>query len=473
MPIFIADTQKREARKALSFICGDWWPESLTTIGNAGGTTAIFSSLIGLAAASIIGKYLLLTSGTYTGQWRVISNFDNVTGTITVARAFGGQVASGVTVEIHEHRPDLYTLAINDAILVTYTTGVRRPVEVPIIIPDRSGIIGLPINLRTINSIFMGGPRKIKDLFDRADSTTSAGSDWTATTGTWGISSERLYSVSDADAGLLTRDPNLKDGYIQAIVRGTLNSGATYRSPPLCFRIAEDYLGAIDTNNYLLVRLLNGVVDLRKVDAGTESSLTTSTQTTSDGVDYVLGVHFAGDRIRVYLDRTVVIDYRLLGLNLKYLNNPRVGIRWDKAGSPATAARVDDYFAFDAYPEMPVQSYFHENDMLRLTINPAIGDLCFVRGHNTLSALAEDTTFGTLAADTTEAMEIELTDPAINILLNYAKYSLYKMLAQPGNTLDENEQQLYNAVAQGAMAEYDKLLKHGYVPSQRLQVRHL
>lgn len=79
-----------------------------TSAGAAGGTTLIDSSLMSKPADFIrTGEggepqtAILLTSGTYSGQVRYASGFAIATGTITVSNAFGGQVASGVTYEIH------------------------------------------------------------------------------------------------------------------------------------------------------------------------------------------------------------------------------------------------------------------------------------------------------------------------------------------------------------------------------------
>ena len=307
-------------------------------------------------------------------------------------------------------------------------------------------------------SLPWGQGAKIEDKFDRADSTTSAGGDWTATSATWGISSERLYSVTDTDGNLLTQDPDIQDGIVQAIVRGTLASGTVYRSPSLCFHIREDYLGAIDTNNMLLVRLLGGVVDLRKVDGGTESSLTTATLTTSDGVDYLLRVIYTGSLIRVFVDDIELITYNLLGLNQKYLTFPRVGVRWDKAGSPATAARVYDYRAYKL-----TQAYTDHHDWGQ---SADLRDLSFgligaynglwnsalleVEGGAPLSELGADTTFGTLASDTTAALEVQTTDPAFRLLMEYAKAELYDLMSEPAWNPDPASRADYSRMADKA-----------------------
>lgn len=65
--------------------------------GNVGGTTVICSLLGIFGDDFFIGATLEITSGTYNGQSRTVSDFAQTTGTLTVSSAFGGQIVSGVT----------------------------------------------------------------------------------------------------------------------------------------------------------------------------------------------------------------------------------------------------------------------------------------------------------------------------------------------------------------------------------------
>ena len=92
-------------RQELSKELGDYWASSLTSIGAADGTTIIDTVLTDKDndwVASPAGEdepTCLLTSLTYTGQERPIAS--KATSTLTVKRAYGGQVASGTTYELH------------------------------------------------------------------------------------------------------------------------------------------------------------------------------------------------------------------------------------------------------------------------------------------------------------------------------------------------------------------------------------
>ena len=468
MPYAIASATKRNLRQGVSFRAGDHWPLTTSSAGNAGGTTAVFASLIGQPASSIVNRYLLLNSGSNAGEWRRISSFAPSTGAITVVRAYTAEVAISVTAELHNIRPDLFTLAGNEAIYKVLDMVYREVVG--FIIPNGNDWHGMPRNMRTVSRILRLGSQAIKDLFDRADSTTTAGADWTATTGTWGTIGERLYSATDADADFITRDAALKDGLILAVVRGTTNHDSVYRTLSLAFRIREDYAGAIDTTTCLLVRILgtgiNAVVDLRKNDGGTEASLKTGAFTNVNGTDYLLWIFFVGSYIRVWGDGVEVISHELLGTDLKYRDYPRVGIRLDKAGSPGTAARADSYYAYHVTPGAVVSEDEPQANSLAIRL-PAQGGRAYtdstilmVEGQGRLTEMAADTTFEALASDTSAVLEIQTGDPAFQLLLDTARYLLYEHAAQPGNTADAEERTEYQRqaeIARAAMGDSTKL----------------
>ena len=97
MPSYVASATKGNLRQAISERLGDWWPLTSSASGNAGGTTAVFSSLIDRPTSSIDNLYLLQTGVTNTGEWRRISSFDPATGTITVVSAFTAQTLTAET----------------------------------------------------------------------------------------------------------------------------------------------------------------------------------------------------------------------------------------------------------------------------------------------------------------------------------------------------------------------------------------
>ncbi len=67
-----------------------------TSVGAAGGSTLVCSALT--AKADWNGNQIIITSGDYEGQARDINGTtNNVTGTVTVATVFSGQIPAGVT----------------------------------------------------------------------------------------------------------------------------------------------------------------------------------------------------------------------------------------------------------------------------------------------------------------------------------------------------------------------------------------
>lgn len=441
--------------------------------------------LAGAGTDHYVDMWLLCTDGANAGEFRRITGYTSASGTFTVGRAFTAQVASGVNIQVHAFQPDLYTWAFNRAIQKAYPQVSRIYEGYTLVDADRMQW-GVPRDIRHVYQVLYESrdSEDFSDMFARANSATDPGTGWTATAGTWGVTSERLYSVTDANADHLTHNPDqpeLWDGLIEAIVRGTLNSGTTYRSPALTFRIFEDRSEAIDTNNYLLVRLLNGAVDLRKVDGGTESSLDTESITTSDGVDYLVRVLFVGNRIRVWVDDVERITYELLGLNLKYAHEGRrVGIRWDVGGSPATAARVDNYRCHRLVPFRQIPDWSQEGDGRTLRI-PALGrfsgmvsgpQMALPRDNNVkqrwlkivgtspLTLMASDTTNGTLASYSTAVLELETTDPAWQVLLNYAVIELYNYVMQFAYEGDPEDLSRLALRAQQAQQDLKELTKY-------------
>ena len=193
--------------------------------------------------------------------------------------------------------------------------------------------------VRTID----GADAGVQDTFTRADSastmgTTEVGSKtWTAGAGTWGISSNKAYSVTDANSDKATLDSGLADAHLRCTVRGTFNHATNYRMSVLTFRY-------IDANNFLMVDLYNGNVRLGKVDVGVTSNLASVAQTTADDTDYAVRVEYVGTSVLVYVNEVLKITHTLAGGDAtKYLTQTVAGFLLSKGGSPATAARWDDF----------------------------------------------------------------------------------------------------------------------------------
>lgn len=98
-----------------------------TSAGAAGGTTAVCSTLSGIATTDdvFIGWWILLTSGTYgaTGtvaaRERLVTDYATSTGTLTFA-AYAGQVATSVTFELYPYQPSTLVTFLNRSKQMAY-----------------------------------------------------------------------------------------------------------------------------------------------------------------------------------------------------------------------------------------------------------------------------------------------------------------------------------------------------------------
>lgn len=101
--------------EGLSSFVNDWETSTATSAGNSGGTTLVDTYMSRYGDNHLSGMFIRLTSGTYNTQVRRIVSNTHSTGTITVSPAFGGQVASAVTYELHRYDPQLKFRALDKA----------------------------------------------------------------------------------------------------------------------------------------------------------------------------------------------------------------------------------------------------------------------------------------------------------------------------------------------------------------------
>ena len=438
MPTWTATTSQATIRHA---VIGDggYTATVTTTAGTAGGIDLIASSLIGYSEDLIIDRWFLLTSGTYSGQYRRARTFAPATGTVTMANTFGGTVATAVTFEIYQsvHRPDMITSAVNAAIQklgAGRVPSVYRVVNSYLIAnaSESGGASGdyyaTPRNMRNVFRISHVGSLVVNDEFNRANSTTSPGGSWTAQVGTWGISSERLYWVSGAEEDLVVHPTSLVDGAIFYTVEGT-----STQIVGSVFRIRETYLDAIQavyTGDDLTVRLTATATELYSFPAATP--LATSTHTHTDNVDYNIAIVFRGPLIEVWENDVQIISHTLLGTDMKYTQYGRWGFYVDTVSG--AAASIDSVYAFSLTTPVEWLDWKQSGDNLTLEI-PAIGrvrptGLLLVEGCSQLTLLAASTTAQTLTTDSTALMEIAATDPAWGKLVKQSQAELAKILSR-------------------------------------------
>ena len=461
----------------------------LRTTTSAGSTlTLVDAELIDLPPEMVTDHWIFVVTGDAIDQWRQAKSFAPSTGTTTVGRAYTATPGNAINYRIFPAwlRPDLITPAANEAIDELYS-GVYRQADAYLLSENTRQWYSLPSGVIRAHRILQGGVLKKKDLFDRAASATAPGGDWTVVAGTWGISAEQLYSASDVADDQIFIDVDTSDGEIETTIRGLLNHATVYRTPRIMFRVMEDYLNARITTDFLEVRLLNGQVLLRKFDLGTYSTLATGTLTTSDSTDYLVQIVFFGPRIRVFVDRVPLIDYALIGDDLKYLSGKQAGIFLEVAGTPAvgTTARINDFRAFS------LEGFHEHHDWQQIGQAIRFGEmgnrtgllndkLLLVEGSGLLSRFDDDTTFGVFANPTESTLEIQTfttasgnteKEPQYSVLLRKTAAILFRNAAHLMYGGSPEEQQRFLALAE----EWERGAqnfkhKHGAGPPTRMMM---
>lgn len=151
------------------------------------------------------------------------------------------------------------------------------------------------------------------DSFDRANSAVSLGSPdkgaaWSALSGTWGISSNRAYmpAANSSNQRAAVIDVGAEDFEIECEV--FLSSTRAYIG--LAFKHAS-------ATSFLATRIscdsANNTITLREITAATTGTLLV-TGPKADfilGASYMLRVRVEGDRVRVWVDDVLQIDYTM------------------------------------------------------------------------------------------------------------------------------------------------------------------
>ena len=197
---------------------------------------------------------------------------------------------------------------------------------------------------------------RLTDATTRANNTsypgaTDQGSPWQPAFGTWGINSNRLYSVTDADADQVFLANTYANMTVQADVKGTLLNSVNYRTPWLVWR---GVVSGGAPRYGAAVALLNGnvIVCINSTTVGAAAT------TTTDNTYYTLTVTQRNEVITVYVGGVSKITY---SLTTAYLNTlygmwtpyygqwtpytNLIGFLLFRGGSPATAAYMTNFKA--------------------------------------------------------------------------------------------------------------------------------
>lgn len=182
------------------------------------------------------------------------------------------------------------------------------------------------------------------DDFDRTNSGTTLGSEWSAVVGTWGIDNNQAYCVSDAprDFVLLADEVGVSDYSVSYEFSGDTTDylDSTYRIPYTIVRY-------VDSDNYLHADVIQDTIYLWKVDSGVESMLgyaaTTGVPTTG-GELMNFRVVCQGANIKAKLNDVLFLDFDLDSSDqTKFLSGQKVGFGMDVSGTPDFDLRFDNF----------------------------------------------------------------------------------------------------------------------------------
>lgn len=464
MPVYVATATPADYRQAVAQhpLVNDWFPGTSTGAGTT--TTIVDSGLSGWGDNEFQEWYALQGSGGGApGEWRTVDSFTG--STLTLRTANSVSLGNAKAYNLHKHRPDWYTMAGNTA-LRKLDRLVYRPVRGALLVPQYSQVAvtsaSLPRNMRRATRIYSAGWLVLNDPFTRGNATTP-GNGWSPTVGAWGITSNRLYCVSDTDGDLMVRDFIAKDVFIQSTVVATFANG----SPDLVFRGSAN-----DATNYLVVVLTATTVALKKVDASAaDSTLQSATGTFTTSVDHVVRIHAIGTRVLVWVDDVLYIDYQLLAGDVKYAEYTYAGFRLRRTG--ASAAGWDDYSIFSCTSgEMDLSDWSQDHMSEVVTFDHYLDpyDLLLVDGQALASAMPAATYSsagaGTLASDTTAVMEIATTDPAWELLVTQGVAELMRLARSAARS--DSDRAYYDNQLREAEMLLVKLRETHRMPSPRV-----
>ena len=114
----MATTAQSRLREMLVRATGLYISDTTSGSGAGDGTTVVDTSIVRYDTTLLTDKWLLLTSGSASGESRRIASVS--TSTITMVSAFSAQVAGSVTYEIMSYPPEIYHDAIRQATRTVY-----------------------------------------------------------------------------------------------------------------------------------------------------------------------------------------------------------------------------------------------------------------------------------------------------------------------------------------------------------------
>lgn len=191
----------------------------------------------------------------------------------------------------------------------------------------------------------LASPVVAEDIFNRADSATTlgyapSGQVWTAPQGTWSISSNEGYSVSDATNDMVILDTRSKNIDLTILTKGQAVQTHT--------RMAGVVFRATNINNNLRVGFSAAPgtpLTLSKISGGTVTVLASSANTVwGNDTYYEIRTVVSGASIVVYVNNTAAITHTLSGADFAdFGTQTNAGMRLIKVGAPSVEARVNKF----------------------------------------------------------------------------------------------------------------------------------
>ncbi len=423
---------------------GEWYSGTCTANGAANGTTLIdTTNLSDFGDDKFNDWWVLLTSGTYSGQARRVLDFIQSTGTITVNIAFGGQVVSAVTYELCKYHPTRQVRwAINKAL----------------------GLIFPNLHKQVVNDDLVAGNWLPNGGFE--DWTVSTNPDmWAGGTG-----------VTTRNTRLFTGTVSWYWGNYGLIVTRNGTDVSAYTSqafwPPLAdlfgktVRMEGWTACATATRTRLTLTTLIGSTEVATTSSAyNTASLTQLLRTDEFSVSKMSDCDIITAAIQVNTGNTNAYwdNVRLMGpdcyvyaLPLAFQNKTPEQV-WIQTGSWAHGDErpCDDRGDTYPYQQLSGDAWKVEYDttlglwLLRLNTTLPIGYRMRLKGTEYIGTVTSDT-------DT-----VPLNPPQLNVLYPLAAQVLYESLAR--NTPDSGQKASYMGMAADCERDYNKArLAHGF-----------
>lgn len=181
-------------------------------------------------------------------------------------------------------------------------------------------------------------PTSYSDTFDRANSLTTLSSPWTAVQGTWGISANEAYCVSDThNDRAVVPGVGSANYVVKCNIKGSIIDDANASRPCLLIRY-------LDNPNFITAHLIGDSLAIQKSEGGTVSTLASVIVNPLNDTYYELKAECSGGTIKIYLDGVLTVTHNLsAGDQTLFGATQQVGIRLRRSGVPSSQAKWNNF----------------------------------------------------------------------------------------------------------------------------------